>query len=1763
MVEYKIFIASSMLNPFREECSKIIADFNNYRRDVNFDVCVYGESPIEDVAPDTQDQINRKAAESDLVLLLADNNATIGRQTMREYYTAHLQSLQSLNGRPYIKVFALRNNKDEAVSVQYYTEDGSCANFEKKLYDDSKRYVQYVEKDNFEKFFKEWLVLNANNGLGHNLTRRELSYGDHIHSIMQGAVRKSNKMYYRRDSLDGEIERVLNFSPIVILEGNTYSGKTRAAFEIMKSRAEWGDYNFHIYNNCDTVAELNDIKLDFTGRGDVYLFDDINDIIKDGEGIDYNNSPLWRKLNGYNRCKGFSLEEWGNTRVIITVSGRLSLDEKKKLYGLIFHSEGTAFENELKKIIVNFDIYDSRSFRQMANEMVRDGVLSSAKIRPGNYTIGSLFINTEDIRRQAEDEYNENNSLLTSLVGHFKYATKSRFTGLCSEIGELYDFVAGEGVPAGTFQDADGRVVAARELFAAGVERLRKKGLVVVSEDDENGSKVWIDRYILDIFNEVVLENMKYADVCGAKALNAMLIAYAKRCEQDRGADSELERHHICYVAQMGYLLLDRNTLGDDEIMHIVALVARALSVNSVAVDNFLNGRLNANAISSYIMVLVQIARLKGRYPRIFSVLPIARIRNFNSAQNFIKASSAYHKHCRKEQSDIYPAALELYKRAVYAMLSAGNRRLTMKQEKIILNYIFDDGGKWKEPFDSSDLHDVFNLVDVIPFIKDMNALQIIELLETATLDGYDMAQFLDEANNGASVVNSSSNPSYDEENYDFSNLEEPIDAEGLPRNVYEKVFLVQLANAVAAAVSSVDSYDKFLEAANAVCEMCIRSVHVKRAVSGAFAANFYRTVPRIVKNFSYDDRTKLFEFVISIDDTKGVFGNLDIRSNVDFLKTLRVIALNRLLECLDENDALRGYREMQSRGLSDGHTLSFLLKNESLSFEQLLQLVAVDANFVILNQLMGKAETESDAHVCMMLMGVADGDASKLKDESALVKFMKIRSVDGRRCIDIIKRRRKLYPANLTDTAVGVLMNKLKMEQLIDIFFPSESNSAEGYYMQQYGLKDDEVRSARENAILINKMMFRANSNACSNDVALLMKQKFDDIVNDRNLRYLITDPEYNGNSGIMSVYMKNRFLFSDYDGVRAFCDDFVNKYPMPKCNHIYSVFLGYIVDGYERNIYKREEAIELMNSELIKAYEEFAEFRSKDEVVAMMAELYRYRLKLVKEGCYDTPEEFVYEGERMSVTYKEYLEYLKNHNTFYVDGTFIYIALEMMQKSIDGDVYDLLGDIASHNHIGVQYDTIYSARKDSVRKGLSRAMQQCLMSYDIENNLLKIDHRLVRNVSYIKALWFLQQHDKKITFDQVESCREANNIPMTQTYLNMAFKGMEIAITDAYKESDRDINVLLNGFRSMIEYMHRHIDKNPTLLYRSIQMCISLISVAPNEPCINRLFTVDGFACYRNRAEVISAVMNKLIKLRYKAHVACATLNQFRREIIGNCANVNVRTLNAYLSVYVRITKFELLVENGRRVNFAPLEKCWDILKKERKLDLFTLLEVRDCERGYILECLKLGSDERWMIEANVQTFSYFAEYSPTLISTMDEMFDGNFTYDDQGRNSCLKDAIKNYGYAFKNNPKYPVEEVGRISEIITRIGNRGLFEELCSEYILRSQQDRKSGEWKEMEDLWDNLLSFNGFTTQLVYYICRLAADTYKWNKLLQLNLNDFSRVGILSSDLELSLFNESVVKKVNETYESIKSRSNDRARRDAGRVLEIMRVLFGLA
>ncbi len=238
---YKLFIASSMQNSCRELVCDIIKKVNTKLElhDIKFDLIEYGETPIVDHGPDTQQILNEKAATSDLLIVLAENNIPIGKYTYGEYQAAYKQSLNNPDNHPYIKVFSLCNQSNEHIKLAYIAEDGTCRNFETKLYDDSKRYPQYILRTKFNEFFEEWLTKIALYGFEHNLTQDELAYGDHLHKIGQGGIRQNNKKYYKRDNLDGQIENIFKTSPIVILEGNTYSGKTRAAFEFLKRCKEW------------------------------------------------------------------------------------------------------------------------------------------------------------------------------------------------------------------------------------------------------------------------------------------------------------------------------------------------------------------------------------------------------------------------------------------------------------------------------------------------------------------------------------------------------------------------------------------------------------------------------------------------------------------------------------------------------------------------------------------------------------------------------------------------------------------------------------------------------------------------------------------------------------------------------------------------------------------------------------------------------------------------------------------------------------------------------------------------------------------------------------------------------------------------------------------------------------------------------------------------------------------------------------------------------------------------------------------------------------------------------------------------------------------------------------------------------------------------------------------------------------------------------------------------------------------------------------
>ena len=1737
-----------MKSDVRPKIEPIIDDVNNtldtFHIGVRFSVLAYGQTSIADQGKETQVIINKYIAESDILILVTDNGKKIGNATMEEYKVAHEQSEKSGNNLPHIKAFALLNKNGEDINILYEKEDGTEEPFETRLYRDSGRYMQCIEATAFEKTLKNWLLVVAQSELNRCLTQKELDYGCHIGKIGQDWIRKNNDKYYRRDKLDGEIETILETSPIVILEGNTYSGKTRAAFELMRRNENWKDYDFHIYGGgYDSIEDLNRLHLNVIGGKDVYLFDDINAIIKSGS-IN-RKASLWAKLNEYNINNGragFSLSDFGNTRIIITVAGSLSPKERYNLYCSIFNAEGEEFDEALKDIIVNFDIYDCASFHQLVGAMKRDGIINKRNLRSGNnYTIGSLFIKEKEVKGKIRREYENNASLLKSLVGHFKYASKTRFAGLLNEIQKLYNHI---------------NTHTQHEALTDGIERFRSEGIIVI-EGSNNEERVHIDEYILNLISDVIVEKG-----ISNLELNRILVEYAAECEKKRGNNSSLDEYHICYIAQMGYLLIQHNSLPDEELIHLAGLVKSKL-LNTKFDPISLTGNSDKREIGAFAIKLIEIAKQQDDYAIRFASSVVASINDFDLAFLLIKA---YYKYYESKGVEV---ALTLHKESAYTMFSASKRSMTMAQERKVLSLILDENEGWKAPFSEEDLKDIFYLERITPFLTKKSAKEIIELLPTATIDGCDIANF-DKEYADYNSNSQNSNVSNSDKNDDFGFDESPTSStqeDYDERNRYEKIYLNQVREATIAALKRVNSFEEFEEVIDTINNMRNEeskeySVHIKRAINSAFAYPFYKTVPEIAERLQFNDRAQLFDFIFNIDES-------NISENAITHKSKRIACLNKLLKYLDENKALSGYKKMIDENLYDSHSLSMLSNNSELGFESLFELNNDEhSNFITLNQLLGKAETLSDAHACLRLMGIKDGDPCKLKDENALIKYLKIKRVDSRRCIEIIKGQNK---DNFSDTILAALLSKLDIKVLIDIFFPSDQNSTPNYYKEYYGLSDKNIENARKNAILLNKFIYRLNGE--KDDYSELIKTKVEEIINSEELNYLITDPNSDGNNSILSVYMKNLTLYKNYDEVKKFYTDLLKKFPKIRTSeNIYSVFIWHIIEGYKND---KAKAVELINAELKSAYNDFANNYPKREVIKMMAKLYHYRPLLIDN--FEAKEKFVFEDQELEWNYKEYLQYLKEHNKDYVDGTFIYNSLSIMKESIDEDIYKLLGEIAKANRMGVQYDTIFKNRNDKTR--LSAEVQKRLLSFDNNNKELHIDSNFIYNASQIKILWLLLKNEH-IDIDSAEDYRRKTNLPITQTYLNMVFKFREQKIRNDNKRAGYRIEIQEKGFNGLVSFLNEHITDDSTHLHRSIEMCISLIGVAPDENTLNSLFENKdyGFGDFQDKTEVITARMNKILNLRNYKNIkddknrynktAFKTLNEFREVIINNCDKINIYTVNTYLRVYIMALKKELFDPTIKNevIDYLDLEYSWPLLKGERKIDMFELLNVDDYEESTIAERLGLGADEDWLIDANVQTFSYFAKYDQQLISTMDKAFDGNFCYD--GEKSCLKDAIKNYSYFYNNkNNNYPKEEVSNIAEILSRKENEKVLNEICDEYIIKSEK-KSSDLWKSIDFLWQDLLECSDFKKKAILYICRLAKEMLHYKgrhtpNFAKLDINDNNRICTLkecfsSNDLDSYTLEaiDSCLKEINDAVNN----QDEQIRANAEKALNIFKSIF---
>lgn len=1729
MEEYKIFIASSMSQVHRESIKKTIDEVNNIFKSVNFDfkyeLVAYGEEPIADYREDTQKDLNHQAACSDFLIVLSSTDRPIGQYTFGEYKACHAQSNNTPNKRPYIKVFTTYKQNTEPKRISYIAEDGSQQDFEKKLYSDSGRYVQFLLESKFLSFFKGWLIKVAYSR-NYSILQGELSYKNHLNHIGQYGVRQYDNKYYRREELDGKIESILQKSPIIILEGNTYSGKTRAAFEFMKNCKAWKGYDFYIYDNRFRTEELSNIKdLDYSGgdRGDVFFFDDINDYFNKDK-INFIDS-IWAKLCGYNMNQGFTLDNFGKTRMIFTVSGKLSEQDKMKLYYGIFNigqEENATFESAIKKIIVNFDIYNKQSFLNMAHAMVREGVLSRSCIRPGNYTIGSLFYDTENIKLKTERQYIENEALILTLVGHFKYASATWFTGNITEIRNLYEFIK-------TKKNGN-------ESFENGIERLRSKGLIVTIREE---NKIFIDKYILEIFNNYInnkyndpnIQKASYKYYEGSNALNCILIDYAKECQNNCSEQIDLTNQPICYVTQMAYLLIDRNTLGYNEVRDLIKIVASTLLSNTRQHEN--------KSVDIIIKLVKIIIENSERHALSFASSAIVHSGSFNFIKTLLENFKKYY---NKPECPDKDKAITLYKESVYAMLSSENRTLCMTEEKQVLSLILDSNRNWKEPFNKDDLKQVFHLSRFTTHI-DMSAQEIIKLLPGVKPD-----DFLP-TNSADDITNQDDYEEFEDDNFETGSQLMSDEKNG-QSSIYEKVFLKQLNKVAIKSIYHINSFDDLKNTIKSLQMACTQSVHVKAALERYFLKIFYITIPKIIKRINYQDRGRLFNYVLDIDDAKGLIEDISVKNEyIGSLRISHIHSLNALLEHLDENDALQGYQAMVAKNLYDEFTLSCLLKNKDMNFEQALRLFNENSNkgqfnFITLNQLMEKAETLSDANSCMHLMGIKDCDPCKIRDENALAGYLKINQIDSHNCIRIIRGRRQLYQDRFSEELINVILRKLNITHLVDIFFPSDKNKASDYYFKKYGFFNEEVQGMRKNAILLSILFFRANNG--DNKISELIRQKFKEIIDSNKLHFLITDPDYNGNNGIISVYMKNKNLFSDYKSVRNFYNNLPKECIPTKVDHnIYGVFIWYIINDYRHKKYNRIEAIKSLNKELKEAYEKFAGLYTKNEVVNIMAKLYSFRPLLTDEESFDKIEEYVYEDQTLEISYKDYLDFLIHNNPAYVDSPFLYHSLSKMQTRVYNEVYDKLSTLASINHIGVKYDTIFKCGKEKDTPYLSPIIQQKLFHIDNGSDLVKIDTNLVSNVSYIKVLWFLLNNknilDKNyLTLERIENFRKKKNIPITETYLNIVLMHIKNNTLIEYKKSNYKNYILQEGYEQMIHYIEKTLTDNNSHIQRSIRMCQSLIAVAPDEESLNQLFRKHGFSKFENMTEIISCRMNKIVNLRYKKYDASECISEFKRMILTNCLNVNIGVVNIYLSIFVRVYKGELFSNNKNELGLAPFQRCWRYLNQEGKIDLFELLSLEHDEKEEIKKQMELKED-RWIMDVNVQTFSYFAIYAPQTVSRMYEMFRGDFTYDNAGKKNCLKDTLKNYAYSydkFKSEQQESVliQELNLIKDILLQGRNYKVFMDICDEYILTSSYKIESIQFNTINTFWKDMLSYPMFQNALLQYICeqRINKKFCKYNKLVSLNPEDSKRIDLLRNIFRIYPFENELQKKIKDYF-----------------------------
>lgn len=1597
MEEYKVFVASTMrdedIMKLRSEIDEIVKEVNRRLMHTStkgkYHVEVLGETVGVSGNEDSQSDINDNNIDScDLFIMILKHGAKLRPHTLTEYKTALLKSKTSANKKPFIKIYLLKDDDKEPVSVSYIDDlrDSSDASvipddFENRVYIDSKRYIDIVTSRSFGTQLDNYLMFTYPEELK-KFRQSEISYENHISGTTQEWIRNHDHKYFRREDIDDRIESIEATSSLLILEGNTYSGKTRAAYELMK-QDKWKDAIFYVYR-CNHDASMHDLDTiafnsETSSHHKVIFIDDINEVIGENTQIE-GGRPLWSELRAISPAH---LPQWKNTTLILTIAGKLSRREKTSLYLKIFGENYDAIKPMLDEITVNFDVYDHVNFKRMINKMVKEGVIPKGKVRPGNYTIGSLFINDEMVRKQIQtikDVYgNEMLYTLRTIKMNWMYAS-GLYKGYIFELKRLYGFLTG---------------VHENHLdhpLDRSIEILRSRGFVFC-----HSGKVMIDSFVIDAIKEVLVSKSSAdsaADLNDEQKDIRDLVDYALAMSSE---DPDKEKYLTFTCAeQMGYMLCERADLSDDSILYLVK------SVYSKVCNPDFKGKLNATNLTA---LLGEICKKQNDpiYSKNFCATAVMRLADFKLAKDVVEQAKT--NSCRAKEELNQQAYTTLYKEIVYALIAEQRHLKTYEQEQILNEIIElnqDQVQVFREPFNEKDLERVHILKRMIPYL-DKDNMEIISLAENANLDSEsDFENSLEEV---------------EEENF-FDDTETHEDSASTGK--IEKILLPQLRYVVISAMKKTDDFNSFVALVDRLSHT--PSQNLKRALDSIFAVTFYWSVKDIISRYSYEGRFAFFEFILNLRDVACIVEHDSYVSCQDAIKQVsvrQIFALNSILPLLDESDALKAYGLMKKTHKSDGFTFSILMKNEFLGFEHLLHLASGDeGKYLTYNQLLGKAKTVDDARACLKLMGISDADPSKLKDEYALGRYLEIPNVKAKDCIEIIKRRRQRPQASvLSPITLGIIVGKLSFLQLKEIF---ESNIDA---LGNYGLTSDEIMEIRRNAVCNHKLFYKANE---YKGTGAYLKERFEYLMRNEELRPKVVDSQYNADTSILSAYLKNTEIFPTYDEMMEWWDSFYytedrkQRYPtLKKTQYIYKALLWAAQDMAESR--GRDWARSKINELLKDAYIYFSMHYNKAKVVSNMSALYSYLIRITKEEDIEKVLPYAYEGGTVDKTLPGYLKHILDRNSAYVDGTFVLYTLEVMQKNIHAEVFDLISKIARKNRNGISLDTL--EKKD---RKLTDAIKWKLLN--VNDGDIYVNKDLISNFSYIKMLWWLLDAGQISYFDANNLLETHHDIHVTQSYLNLAFSKIYKAYNkrpEAYDEMKRLLDIYVT-------------DDSPAF-FKSIQMFLSMIAASNSEEQLQE--TLDLFPVeFRNSPQYLGAVLQKHIGLCHisvcKAPDIKRLLATLRSLLIANREMVTIHHINNYLLTLMMILKGEIKAKRKfRELVLDHMQRCWNNLYDGGYINVNDLLNISDVE---------------WTIYSNVQTYIYFPMLDPMLPVYIYDLFDGDYTY---GKNKdCLHDCINNYSYFCASN--YEDEAIDVFAKALAKSGYKNVRREICTGNLLHTK-------------------------------------------------------------------------------------------------------------